>query len=189
MIWPGELSDLPCPLLGEEEGVPVGDDGVFVGGGEGEFAGDDEGAALAAVVLAGLRPPLDPAALLIPSAVLLNTPVVVVVSAFIPTTMLPTSRSKRTAYSGPATPASSSAMRRNILAPEAAYHANRPRISPAEKAIFGHIVSRLIKRSVELLTVTTRSARSSVGFDNIFAPFEKPARKKPATRAADSASI
>ena len=121
MRWPGEVPELPRLLL-EEDGVPVDEDRVLVDVDDGEFVGDDEGAVLAALVLAELWLPLDPAASLMPLAVLLNTPVVVEVRAFIPTTMLPTSRSKRTAYSGPATPVSSLTMRRNIRAPEAAYY-------------------------------------------------------------------
>lgn len=120
MRWPGEVPELPRLLL-EEDGVPVDEDRVLVDVDDGEFVGDDEGAVLAVLVFAELRLPLDWAASLMPLAVLLNTPVVVEVRAFIPTTMLPTSRSKRTAYSGPATPVSSLTMRRNILAPEAAY--------------------------------------------------------------------
>lgn len=125
------MPELPGPLPGEDEGVPVGEGGVAVGVDDGEFVGDDGGEALV-VLAAAFRLPLDPLASLIPLAVLLNTTVVAVPSAFMPATTVATSSSKRTAYSGPATPASSFAMRRNILAPEAARDVYRPRpLSPA----------------------------------------------------------
>lgn len=153
--WPGALGlAFPPPVDGV--GLVVGD-GVS---GPDVDPPVDEGTALAVLVPAAFRLLLDPLAPLMPLAVLLKTSVVAVPSAFMPATTLATSSSKSTAYSGPATPASSFAMRRNILAPEAARDMYRPRLCPRpEKAMFGYIVSRLIRRFVELLTVTEKPAR------------------------------
>ena len=96
-VWPGALSELPCPALFEDCG---------------EFVGEDVGPALPAEL-----EPLDAAASLIPLAALLKTSVVAALRAPTATTRLPTSKSKRTAYSGADTPASSLPKCRNMLVP------------------------------------------------------------------------
>lgn len=109
ILWPG--------VSGGPLGPPFADGGESVGDDDGEFAGDDEGPGLVPP-LARLWLPLDPPASLIPLAALLNRLVVAPLRASTATTMLPTSRSKRTAYSGADTPVSSLPICRNIPVPE-----------------------------------------------------------------------
>jgi hypothetical protein len=119
---------------------------------DGALVADDDDAVLIPLLLAALR--LPPASL-IPLAVLLKTSVVALLSAPTAPTTLITSKSKSIAYSGADTPASSLAIYWNTLAPEPSItRAGRVVVPGLEKAMFGYAVSRLMSRSVELLTVT-----------------------------------
>jgi hypothetical protein len=80
---------------------------VFVAAGVGSVGDEEEDTVL-----------LVPLASLMPLAVLLNTVVVAVLRALTARTTLVTSKSKRIAYSGAETAASSLAIRRNMLAPQ-----------------------------------------------------------------------
>jgi hypothetical protein len=96
--------------------------GVLVSDGSDEVVDVDEDAVLVPLLLAELELLLDPPTSLMLLAALLNTSVVAPLRAPIPATRLPTSKSKRMAYSGADTPASSLPMYRNILVPERLLH-------------------------------------------------------------------
>lgn len=133
--WPGALSDLPCPS-------PLEDGGEFDGEDDGLVA-DDQAPPLLALLLPELWLALDTFASLILLDALLNAPDIAPLSAPTATTRLPTSKSKRTAYSGAEMPASSFAMWRNILVLEPPItRYDRVVVPGSEKAIFGDAVSR-----------------------------------------------
>ena len=158
--WPGAESELPFPPLFADGGGFCPHDGGELLAGDDEFVPDDavlvpdDDPVLLALALAELRLPFPPASL-IPFAALLKTSVVALLRAPIATTRLATSKSKRTAYSGAETPASSLPRCRNMLAPKPPI-TRYPRVvvPRIEEATLGYAVSRLISVPVELLTVT-----------------------------------
>jgi len=132
---------LPCPSLLDDGGEFDGeDDAVLEPDDEDELVDDDQDPPLLALLLPELWLPL---ASLIRFDALLNAPVVASLSAPMAMIRLPTSISKRMAYSGAETPASSLTMRRNILVLEPpTTRSNRAAIPRAEEAIFDNPVSR-----------------------------------------------